>query len=263
MSPESHSHGLSDVRVVPAVPPARTRRALLRSIAGLVIFCAGMIYGVLFYRDHVFPHDLLERLFVDERQPSIDPSASPWYRTRRGVFETFPQRGRVLMFGDSLTEAADWMAMLPGVGSVVNQGISADTTVGMLMRVDLANTTGAQTVAVMAGINDLRLGESAEQVFKRYQQLIEKLAAPNRCIIVQSTLFTRGVEPVNDSVRALNGALARACDGGRCRFLNLNLALAPKGELLPELTVDGLHLSGRGYSLWRDALLPALAECAR
>jgi lysophospholipase L1-like esterase len=68
---------------------------------------------------------------------------------------------------------------------------------------------------------------------------------------------------VNDSVRALNGDLARACDGGRCRFLNLNLALAPKGELLPELTVDGLHLSGRGYSLWRDALLPALAECAR
>jgi lysophospholipase L1-like esterase len=263
MSPESHSRGLSDVRAIPAVPLARTRRALLRSIAGFVIFGAGMIYGVLFYRDRVFPHALLERLFVDERQPSIDPSASPWYRTRRGVFATCPQRGRVLMFGDSLTEAADWTAMLPDVGPVVNQGISADTTVGMLMRVDLANATNAQTVAVMAGINDLRLGEPAEQVFKRYQQLIEKLTAPNRCIIVQSTLFTRGVEPVNDSVRALNGDLARACDGGRCRFLNLNLALAPKGELLPELTVDGLHLSGRGYSLWRDALLPALAECAR
>ena len=57
----------------------------------------------------------------------------------------------------------------------MNQGISADTTVGMLKRVDLANATNAQTVAVMAGINDLRLGEPAEQVFKRYRQLIEEL----------------------------------------------------------------------------------------
>jgi lysophospholipase L1-like esterase len=169
----------------------------------------------------------------------------------------------VLMLGDSLTEPADWTAMLPGFGPVVNQGISADTTVGMLKRVDLANATNAQTVAVMAGVNDLRWGEPVDQVFKRYQQLIQKLQAPGRCIIVQSTLLTRGVEPVNDSVLALNRDLARACDGGRCRFVDLNPVLAPEGELLPEFSVDGLHLSGRGYSLWRDALLPALAQCAR
>lgn len=263
MSPKSHSRGLGDVRVMSAVSPARTRRALLCSVAGFVIFCVGMIYGVWFNRDHVFPYRLLERLFVDDRNASIDPSASPWYRERRGVFETFPQHGRVLMFGDSLTEAADWTAMLPGIGAAVNQGISADTTVGMLKRVDLANATKARTVAIMAGINDLRSGEPVDQVFKRYRQLIQELEAPNRCIIVQSTLLTRGVEPVNDSVRALNGNLKRACEGDRCRFLDLNPVLAPEGELLPEVTVDGLHLSGRGYSLWRDALLPALAECTR
>jgi len=263
VSKTSHSCRLSDVSAIPAVAsPPRVPTALLRSIAGFVIFCAGAVCGALSYRDHVFPQWLLERLFVDEQRASIDPSTSPWYRARRGVFETFPQHGRVLMFGDSLTEAADWTAMFPDIGPVVNQGISADTTVGMLTRADLANATGAHTVAVMAGINDLRLGEPAEQVLTRYEQLIQKLSAPDRCIIVQSTLLTRGVEPVNESVRALNRDLAQTCDGRRCRFLDLNSVLAPEGELLPELTVDGLHLTGKGYSLWRDALLPALADCA-
>jgi lysophospholipase L1-like esterase len=247
---------------MPAVSSTRTRRALVVSIAGLVIFWAGTIYGVVFYRDHVFPYALLERLFVDGRQPNIDPSAAPWYQARRSFFETFPQHGRLLMMGDSLTEAADWATMLPGIAPIVNQGIPGDTTAGMLMRVDLANATNAQTVAVMAGINDLQLGAPVEQVFKRYQQLIDRLAAPDRCIIVQSTLLTRGHEPINDSVRALNGDLRKGCDEGRCKFLDLNPTLAPAGELLPELTVDGLHLTGRGYALWRDALSSALAECA-
>jgi lysophospholipase L1-like esterase len=91
----------------------------------------------------------------------------------------------------------------------------------------------------------------------------DRLAAPNRCLIAQSTLLTRGHEPINDAVRALNEDIRRACDGGPCKFFDLNVVLAPTSELLPELTVDGLHLTGRGYALRRDALLPALAGCLR
>jgi len=47
------------------------------------------------------------------------------------------------MVGDSITELADWRAFLPGF-DVVNQGISGDTTVGLLKRIELVKRTGAR-----------------------------------------------------------------------------------------------------------------------
>jgi len=233
------------------------RRASLYSVVGFVILCIGAICGVLFHCDHFLPYVPLHRFFAS----GTDPWDAPSYRMRL-AFERFPQHGRVLMLGDSLTEGGDWSAIEPIVGPTVNQGVTGDTTAGILRRVDLAISTKAQTVAVMAGINDLYRGEPVERVFDRYQQLIEKLRAPGRCIIVQSTLLTRRGEPLNNSVRALNRDLAAICDGSRCRFLDLNAVLAPEGVLQPEFTVDGIHLAKRGYDLWRALLVPVLADCA-
>jgi lysophospholipase L1-like esterase len=223
-------------------------------------FLVGAAYGYFLHRNQIFPYKVLNPAPFVAVKPIV-PEDSPSYRTRTAAIAAFQAAADVVMLGDSLTETIDWRAAFPGL-TVSNQGISLDTTVGMLARVSLANATGAHVIAVMAGINDLLRGAPVDQVLDRYRQLINRLRAPGRCIIVQSTLLTRRGDALNASVRVLNEGLRATCQGGdSCQFLDLNAVLAPETELPSSLTVDGLHLTGQGYRLWRDALLPAFAKC--
>ncbi len=50
-------------------------------------------------------------------------------------------------------------------------------------------------------------------------------------------------------------------DGKSIRFLDVNPGLADsKGVLFEGMTVDGLHLSLKGYEVWAAGLRPILAE---
>ena len=43
-------------------------------------------------------------------------------------------------------------------------------------------------------------------------------------------------------------------------FVDLNQTLSANGVLRPEVTNDGVHLNGRGYRLWKQAILPFMAS---
>jgi len=192
-----------------------------------------------------------------------DPWRSPWYRLRYDFLANFPAHADLVMLGDSLTEWGDWRAMLADIDTA-NQGIAGDTTAGLLRRLDFAKRTGARAIAVMIGVNDLLARQPVSDVFGRYDQAIGALVAPGRCIIVQSTLLTRRFDAsLNAAIGDLDRRLAATCSGERCNFVDLNAVLAPDGELAADATIDGLHLNIRGYTLWREALLPHLAACLR
>ena len=56
-------------------------------------------------------------------------------------------------------------------------------------------------------------------------------------------------------------AQCKFADGKTIRYLNINEKLAkPDGTLIEGMTVDGLHLSLKGYQVWADALKPILTE---
>src|SRR5204863_3395638 len=63
------------------------------------------------------------------------------------------------------------------------------------------------------------------------------------------------------SINRINANIGTLADGKRVRYLNINDKLAdPNGRLIEGMTVDGLHLSLRGYQVWADALRPLLTE---
>jgi lysophospholipase L1-like esterase len=78
-----------------------------------------------------------------------------------------------------------------------------------------------------------------------------------------------GITPRNDRgstskmpmIDSINANLATFADGKRVRYVNINDKLAgPDGKLFEGVTVDGLHLSVRGYQIWADALKPIFTE---
>ncbi|MBW4659593.1 MAG: lysophospholipase [Drouetiella hepatica Uher 2000/2452] len=141
----------------------------------------------------------------------------------------------------------------------LNQGISGDTTTGILNRLSLFNDTQPDAIHVMAGINDLRRGATDAEVVSNLTEIMRQLkqAHPNSAVYIYSILPTRLSSISNNRLRWLNYNIAAAARQENATFLNLqSIFVDDEGNLQRDLTTDGLHLSALGYEVWQTALKP-------
>jgi hypothetical protein len=94
----------------------------------------------------------------------------------------------LIALGDSITAAGPWSEAFPG-RSVLNAGISGNTTVDLLGRLDVLPGLGGATVVLMAGINDLLQGEAPAPVADRILRIRRELLARGAArVVVVATL---------------------------------------------------------------------------
>ena len=163
-----------------------------------------------------------------------------------------------VLVGDSL---AMWFPAdrLSGDRYWLNQGISGDTTTGILGRLSLFDDTHPDAIHVMAGINDLRRGATDAEVVSNLTEIMRQLkqAHPDSAIYIYSILPTRLPAISNNRLRWLNYNIAAAARQENVTFLNLqSIFVDDEGNLRRDLTTDGLHLSALGYEVWQTALKP-------
>lgn len=177
-----------------------------------------------------------------------------------------PSRLSVLA-GDSLSM---WFPtkLLPVDRFWLNQGISGETSVGLLKRLQLFDRTVPDTVFVMIGINDLLRGATDEGILDNQRQIIRDLrwAHPKAEVVVQSILPHSGEQATwenrdrllaipNSRIRAINRRLKDIASSENVLYLDLYPLFADAdGNLPTELSTDGLHLNDQGYLVWRSAL---------
>ena len=161
-----------------------------------------------------------------------------------------------ILVGDSLSM---WFPRekLPTGKLWLNQGISGDTSSGVLKRLGAFSATRPDVIYVMAGINDLRKGASDDTILRNYRRIVRRLREthPKAQIIVESILPTRLPKLSNSRIRHINDQLAQIAKQEGANYLNIYSWFTDmEGNLRPELTTDGLHLSQEGYDVWRSAL---------
>jgi len=187
-------------------------------------------------------------------------------REAEAVAANRPSRLSVLA-GDSLSM---WFPtkLLPVDQIWLNQGISGETSVGLLKRLQLFDRTVPDTVFVMIGINDLLRGASDEGILDNQRQIIRDLrwAHPKAQVVVQSILPHSGEQATwenrdrllaipNSRIRAINRRLKEIASSENVLYLDLYPLFADaEGNLPTELSTDGLHLNNQGYLVWRSAL---------
>ncbi|MEG4441915.1 SGNH/GDSL hydrolase family protein [Microcoleus sp. F6_B4] len=187
-------------------------------------------------------------------------------REAEAVAANPPSRLSVLA-GDSLSM---WFPtkLLPVDRIWLNQGISGETSVGLLKRLQLFDRTAPDTVFVMIGINDLLRGAGDEGILDNQRQIIRDLrwAHPKAQVVVQSILPHSGEQATwenrdrllaipNSRIRAINRRLKEIASSENVLYLDLYPLFADaEGNLPTELSTDGLHLNDRGYLVWRSAL---------
>jgi lysophospholipase L1-like esterase len=144
---------------------------------------------------------------------------------------------------------------LPSQGFVLNQGISGDTTAGVLQLLNRFGQTRPDRIHVMVGINDLRQGASDQAVLNNLRQIMRRLrqAHPQAQVVVHSILPTRLTTIPADRIASLNAQLSAITQHEGVQYLNLQTYFADEyGQLRQELTTDGLHLNPDGYAVWQS-----------
>jgi lysophospholipase L1-like esterase len=188
-----------------------------------------------------------------------------------------------ILAGDSLSL---WFPthLLPPGATWLNQGISGETSYGLLKRVKFLDQTKPQTIFVLVGINDLIRGVRGETLVANQREIARHLKAahPQATIVIQSILphggdrasqrYLASVKgdpapkerplwvdrlPTISSrwIRTINEKLERVAHDEGVEYLDLHSDFADAdGYIKEELTTDGLHLSSAGYALWRSKL---------
>lgn len=177
-----------------------------------------------------------------------------------------PARLAVLT-GDSLSLAFP-ARLLPNQVTWLNQGISGETTRGLLRRLDDISPLQPEAIFVAIGINDLLQGVGEDTIVENHRAIARELrsAHPRSRIVLQSLLPHRGrlstwegrarLERAQTAkLKRINNRLAQVARDERVDYLDLFAMFSDNtGILHPDLTTDGLHLSDRGYLVWRAAL---------
>jgi len=197
-------------------------------------------------------------------------------REAKVAAEDHPKHLTILV-GDSLSL---WFPeeLLPAGVNWLNQGISGETSYGLLRRLKLFDQTAPETIFVMIGINDLIRGVPEETLLANQREIVRYLKSvhPKTQIVVQSILPHGGdrliqerqdsSQPLppwaeklsalpNVSIRKLNQQLAEMAKSENVVFLDLHPDfLDAQDNLQAAFTTDGLHLSPQGYAVWRSRL---------
>lgn len=174
-------------------------------------------------------------------------------KERLEVFSKGPQQGRVIFLGDSITEHFDTDLYF---NQAINRGISADTTKGLLERLDEIKMLKAPSIVLLIGTNDL--GNEympVDEILENYTLIIDQLK--------DFDLFIQEVLPINDSfdlvqtnsqINQINQGLHRLSLTKDVTIIKTRQALEEKGQLHLRYTDDGLHLNNLGYDTLARAI---------
>ena len=168
---------------------------------------------------------------------------------------------------------ANWKRNFHG-WNAANFGWGGDTVENILWRLENGELDGVhpKVIVLMAGTNNIGNrppGGGADAKVAEVTQGIKAILDVMWRKAPQATVILTAITPRNDGPAAaamplidrINAGLCGICDGKRVRFLDINDRLADRdGTLRPGMTVDGLHLSVKGYQAWADALRPVLME---
>lgn len=210
--------------------------------------------------------------------PATTPVAreDAWWQQRHAEMNARVKQGGVdlLFLGDSITqgwegEGAKLWAERYAPRKAVNLGISGDQTEHVLWRMQHGNLDGIAPKAAVIMIGTNNVGNtggkhSAEQIAGGVKAIVGELAAKTpKTKVLLLAIFPRADpgDAMRTKIAAINADLAKfaAADAERVTFLDLGPKfLGADGTLAADVMPDKLHLSGKGYTIWADAIEPEL-----
>ncbi len=163
----------------------------------------------------------------------------------------------VAFLGDSLTDGYDLAYYYPQY-KVVNRGIGGETTVGLEERMQLSLYDLKPKVAVMLiGANNM------DSMFDNYEDILRGFTqhVPQTKIVLLSLTSMGGEWGKKNQLAAYNNVkIKMLAEEYGFEYVDLYSALfnPQSGEIYPEYTTDGGHLTALGYEVLTREITPAV-----
>lgn len=198
-----------------------------------------------------------KRYYYAHSQSTSSPEIfDHWGIMRNSLYDLHPVDSTDIVFvGNSLTEAFPVTELFGP--HCKNRGIGGNKTSHILQRIDNIAKYKPRKLFIEAGINDFVFGGNVDTTFNNYVQIINIVTSqsPRTRIYIQSTIPTCGpYEKFNTSVKKLNARLIDYCKKGGIRYVDVYSEMVSGDKMDSTLTEDGLHLNGKGYSIWKKAI---------
>ena len=197
-----------------------------------------------------------------KKSPRQNTYLTSHYQLKTNLFDKLPKSAYEIIFlGDSLTEQGEWVELL-GNPHLKNRGISGDTTKGILKRLDKIVESHPLKIFLMIGINDfLNEEKTATHIASNYQKILEKIKfnTPEPQVFFQSLLLINNerfaLKIDNDNIVKLNCKIQELSKLFSCQYVDLYKEFVNGHKQLDtQYTLDGVHLSGQGYLLWKKVI---------
>ena len=199
---------------------------------------------------------------------AIDGILFQHHEQKLSMFEAMPVRdSSIIILGNSIIEGANWSELF-GNDRIINRGISADVTQGVIDRMDEIIRHQAAKLFIAIGTNDISRSIPIETILANYKVILKRMMedSPNTKVYIQSVLPV-AVEPGsmyshnNEGILTLNKALVKLCKENSITYINLSPHFAnEQGKLKAEFTNDDLHLLGSAYLHWKDLIQSYIDE---
>jgi len=186
-----------------------------------------------------------------------------WYFNREWDIKNYPstKSGPVIMFGDSLVEGVgatagktlpEQLGRLVGV-TIVNYGMSGDTTREGLARLETAVAMNPKVVMVLLGGNDFLKKIPREETFANLEKIVTAFQQGGAITVVmgvRSGIISGGADEEYEALAKKTGAVY-VSDVLSGVFAN------------QDLMSDALHPNDLGYGKIAERLAPLLAKYLR
>ncbi len=190
------------------------------------------------------------------------------YKERITDFINEPlENNDIIFIGNSITEKGENWSEKYSVAHIKNRGIAGDVTDGVLKRLDEIIYYKPKAVFILIGINDLfnihheeaggnfiydKIVPSTDYVGENILKITKILhhKTPNTKIFVRTILPSR-IDYLKEDILSVNKIITKNEVKGYYKVIDwYNKFVDSNGYLIKDLTVDGVHLTDKGYSKW-------------
>lgn len=201
-------------------------------------------------------------------------SASPrseYWEQKVTLFNIIPvEPGDIVFLGNSITDGGEFSELFDDI-TIKNRGISSDVISGVIERLYQVVDHSPSKIFLLIGINDVSHNLSVDRLAEEYGKLVREIRekAPDTRLYIQSVMPInndfgryRNLKGKESTVVRFNERIKEIASVHGAVYVDLWPALADPstGKLKKEFTNDGLHLLGKGYKAWADAIRPLVKE---
>lgn len=180
---------------------------------------------------------------------------SMWDSSRTTVMRYIPVDSTSVVFvGTSITEGFPVTELYKSL-NIANRGIGSTEAQHIARRAFWLLSSKPKKIFVEMGINDIKMGKPCEFVWERFRAIADSAKHYGSSLFITSILPTSMSHgKYNGTIRNCNEGIKKLASEVGATYIDVYALLEKNGELNNRYTMDGLHLTGEAYMIWKSAI---------